>query len=948
MAEKIFKIERVKELPLVGTNGDWYILQKTNGRHEIYIADARGNLVFNKGITDAEQEKLTGLKTQAQITADIEEMGQQAGGQIIPITGTVLPQGVNVPSYITTKGKAELIGGAGGTTFTQSGGPSTTVSEGSLRIGYYDRTTNLWSFDSVEKPLPTVTGTDVLNPTGTGVPKEKATAEYVGKSAIDILDLKLEDVIVDAYIPEIRSLNTFTNNYTSPSYYYEGSNHRGVKQIFVKANSAGTINLGIIVKVNGSTSSLIESKTVSVVVGVNTFNIEDVGFNENNLKLPEFFIGASPITAGTLRFQVSTEGALQVMVTSNGSVTSTTQKGCVWVLAKNVPETILGSYPETKALLESTINNENTFTKEVIPEDRNGIIMAVAGSNLVVYGESEIYYNTDSKFVNLNIYAQATGLADVFFVKISGIIATVVSQSQVSCLVGKNTFTKSQLNAPEDEVENIYVFVGNNETKTPNVLHGASGYSKIRPWYTLTKSTGALIIGNSAQRFSFWIEVDKPVNLLVAEVSRLTEIVNNLPSRDSDKVYDYTNNYPILPSDIFINTNSISKGTAIYKSSLFQKFINNILPDIQLVSDNVVMDLKDPSYIKSSDVGATARLLINKQLVDNTILYKDINIRKFDSATKTGILTWMSLGDSLTEGGAGFTSSPIFLITQKLATLGVTVQGTGAIQRTNGAITQRYEGRGGWRYRTFVGLEPKFSGLNQKIASPTKNVWIEGTDGTINDIKSFNPFLYEATAQDKIDYPQWCFNFVEGSNSENVSYAQNPSLGTYHIFSPARYFSERGITIPNVISIALGTNEWYLGGYSAWDLTKILNCAEWMITRFLSAVPTTTKLLIVPCNNMPLTREVEWQEKASILTSAILKIIENKKITNTNIFGLSIFAHGSRQMAYNLELTNSNLSINNTTKLGIVDADVHILNTNDQGRYDYIQSLSDAVLFLKS
>lgn len=804
----------------------------------------------------------------------------------------------------------------------------------------FKKTGTVWTLSS--EVLVDANGKPVLDPVGVGIPQEKAVANYVGEKAVDILNLDLSGVVTDTFIPEDRSSFTFSLPYGSSSYYYEGSNHKGVKKVFVKSNVAGTVSLGIIQENSLTVAGVIEAKTVSVVVGVNTFNIEDIGFNPSNLALDKFVIGASPITANSLAYQTSTTGSLKVMLLSNGVITNTTQKGCVWVLSHNVPETILGTYPATKSLLEDTVNNQNTYKTVAIPEDRNGIVMSVAGSDLVVYGESGIFYNKDNQFKNFNIYGRAAGLVDVFFVKINNNAASVIGQSQVSAVVGKNTYNRVQISAPADEADKIFIMAGNNESKTPNVIHGALG-SVSRPWYSLNKASGVLTTSTSAQRFSFWLEVNQPQNLLVQEVNRLSNIVDNLPT--SSGLYDYTTNVPILPSDIFVDTATNSKGTALYKNSMFQKFIGQPLPSVQLVSNNKILDLNDPSYIKDGDVGSIARLLVNKQTVNNKIVYKDVNIRKYNSSNKTGTVTWMSMGDSLTEGGAGYTSSPIFLITQKLQAMGITVQGVGAIQRTSNGITQRYQGQGGWRYRTFTGQESQYASLPVKLSNPTKNVYIEGVDGTINEIKAFNMFLYEATAQDKIDYPQWCFHFVEGSTTENVSYAQNPNLGTYHIFSPSRYFSERGITIPNVISIALGTNEWYLGGFAGWNITKIIDNADWLITRFLQSVPSTTKILVVPCNNMPLTRETEWEEKASLLTSAILKIIEIKKLTYNNIFGLSIFAHGSRQMAYNLEISNIDLTSNNTTKVGTIDADVHILNTNDQGRYDYIQSLSDAILY---
>lgn len=144
MAQKGFQINRVNTLPQTGNNGDWYILKKGD-RYEAYVVNPDGSLVFNKGITDDEQSKLTGLKTQAQITEDINIMGQLSSAQFIPVLGTVLPQAGGIPDYITNIGKAELGGGVGGTTYTQTGAPSISVDEGYMRYGYYSVAENIWT-----------------------------------------------------------------------------------------------------------------------------------------------------------------------------------------------------------------------------------------------------------------------------------------------------------------------------------------------------------------------------------------------------------------------------------------------------------------------------------------------------------------------------------------------------------------------------------------------------------------------------------------------------------------------------------------------------------------------------------------------------------------------------------------------------------------------------------
>lgn len=777
----------------------------------------------------------------------------------------------------------------------------------------------------------------------TGIVEEGNTQAVSGgevyESTVNALDLS-DEFIVKYFQPADRSGITQDALLNNTAYYYAGENHHGAKKIYVKSIGSTTVNFAVIVD-NGAVGVIVQVSAVkNVVAGVNEFNVSDLGFSEENLSLERFFIGVSPVTNGFLPFQNGSTPELKLLVKTTNAIQTTNRKAGIWVEIERKPFLTV-DYPKTKELLENTVNKINENTEKEIPYSKNGLTLGSNGSVGFVYGDADTFYSINKDLKSIGIASLANGFANIYFVNINGSDVNILHSTQVACEIGNNTFTKEQLSAPSPVNDKpIYVLAGNETTQTPNIIRGGTGNPTTRPQYTLRTLNNELTTTNNATRFSHWLTVLEPDNLLVSSVEKLENIVYNLPSNESG-IYDYTDNYPILPCDIFVDE---ANPTPLYKNSMFQKYVGQNLPSVNIISDNKAFSIQDPSYINHTELGDLARILIDKHTEPNTIIYKDLNVYKFNSAGKSGSISIMSLGDSLTEGGAGFNSSPIFLLTQQLQTLGITVNGVGTIQRTNSGITQRYEGRGGWRYRTFVGLEPKFSGLNVVIPSPTKNVWIEGTDGNINTIKANNVFLYEATAQDLIDYPQWCFHFVSGATTNNVRYSENPNLGTYHIFSPARYFSERGISFPNVITIALGTNEWYLGGFSGWDLPLITSCADWMIQRFLDAIPTTTALVVIPCNNMPLTRENEWQDKASFLTSSVLKIIEEKKLTNSNLYSLSIYAHGSRQLAYNKELSNTYLSTNNSTKVGIIDADVHILNTDDEGRSDYMNALKTAVL----
>lgn len=169
---KFFKyINTIPESPTIDGNpasfgpGDIIAVRKGSAgvyRWETHKVAADGE-IYSASLTEDEWTRLDQLQ-QADIDklktdytkAEIDDRIKQVNGELIPVIGTVLPQGASVPSWVVTNGKAELIGGTGGTTFTQSGGASTTVSEGFLRMGYYDKSTDLWTFDTIEKPLPSI------------------------------------------------------------------------------------------------------------------------------------------------------------------------------------------------------------------------------------------------------------------------------------------------------------------------------------------------------------------------------------------------------------------------------------------------------------------------------------------------------------------------------------------------------------------------------------------------------------------------------------------------------------------------------------------------------------------------------------------------------------------------------------------------------------------------
>ncbi|MGB1308313.1 MAG: hypothetical protein ACPG6B_05350, partial [Oceanihabitans sp.] len=565
------------------------------------------------------------------------------------------------------------------------------------------------------------------------------------------------------------------------------------------------------------------------------------------------------------------------------------------------------------------------FKTVVIPKDNTDTVFSTSNYLTTNYYTDRASLLNGEVLKNIFFKSLIDTSITIAFLDLSSGTASVLHEENVTAEIGVNVIKLEDLSVPGSVFENSEIFIAISPTET-STFKASTDVGELK---IISKTTGA--ISSTALSNPLWIE---KISIDLLPLEQL--ILEGLK-------YDYTDNLPILPPQLFLIDD---EPLTLYRQSLFQKFKNKNLPNVLLLSEKHTFEISEPSQLIGSDLGTTGRLLINDNTLVNNILYKDIEIIKGTLAGKSGsTITLMTLGDSLTEGGNGnFNTSPMFLLTQALAADGITLQGVGTLQRTSGNITQKIEGRGGWRFRTFVGLEPKFSSLAVTLPSETQSTWIEGVDGVMNTIKANNVFLYPATAQELLDYPEWCFHFVSGSSSENVSFSTNPSLGTYHIFNPAKYLSERNITAPDVLSIALGTNEWYLGGFSGWDLPLIVNCANWMITRLVAAMPT-TKIIVMACNNFPLSLDNHWKNKASYLTAEIQKICETKRANGAaNLFCLSTYAEGSRKTAYNQQLAGVNISSGNTVKIAEIDSNVHMLNANDSGRKDYLESLRRAIV----
>lgn len=549
--------------------------------------------------------------------------------------------------------------------------------------------------------------------------------------------------------------------------------------------------------------------------------------------------------------------------------------------------------------------------------------------NLAYYFEGTVV-NQPDKFKALYFKSNGTTIVNIAFFTISAGIGTILYTKDVNAVSGINSFGFYDFDLPSSvkNTTQFYIAIKPTQNDKINFSYTGGNVQILNTDNTIT---------NTLASIPFWIEIEgfnkftlntyQDTKSLIEETSA---IVN----------YDYINNPAILPSHLYIRDD---KPTNLHKMSMYRDIRS--VPNTLMLSNGKYLEINNPTKINQSDVGDEARIIVNKNTDVGKFVYKDLEIIKASLADKVGqTINVMCIGDSLTEGGDGTpSSSPTLLSKRILDELTITMNTLGTLQRTD-VETYQNEGRGGWRFRTFTGLESKFAGVDVVIPSPTQRVWIEGVDGTIVQIKSNNPWLYEATIDDKTNYPERCYHFVSGNTVNNLSYAQNPSLGTYMIFDPARYLSERGIDTPDIVTIALGTNEWYLNDFSGFDINLIYENARWMIERITTAMPT-AKIIVIPCNNFPASLEYYWYRNAFIVTSLILKICDEfRALGNNNLYTLSIFAQCPRTLTYENIGTSTNISPYTTTKQADSSIDVHILNTDNQSRADYLEAYVDAII----
>ncbi len=244
-------------------------------------------------------------------------------------------------------------------------------------------------------------------------------------------------------------------------------------------------------------------------------------------------------------------------------------------------------------------------------------------------------------------------------------------------------------------------------------------------------------------------------------------------------------------------------------------------------------------------------------------IYKsDIGLIVVDPTPKSGkTVKYIAIGDSITEAGV-----PRYVKT-RLTKYKITVNLIGTNPDQYGA--GYHEGYSGRALKQFIGARTDWA----------------------------SPFMKLATDTDKANYPNWCFR-RSGTTGTEKSYATDTDkTGDFYIFDFVDYLSKNTLTTPDIVSIALGTNDLALD--KTWTYANFSNAIEFVIGR-IKAVNANIKIGVIPPptfanNEYGNARNLENM----VLVEELINKVETIRGTVSNVELVPIYAHFNRDFSYN-------------------------------------------------
>lgn len=362
--------------------------------------------------------------------------------------------------------------------------------------------------------------------------------------------------------------------------------------------------------------------------------------------------------------------------------------------------------------------------------------------------------------------------------------------------------------------------------------------------------------------------------------------------------FEETNQRIIFSPHLFLLKN---KTLPIYKSSIISnseyKKQNNLRTYVfseKIDQTPIIKSFDDELELSESNTSNSMKITMRSEVV-NAWYSCDVTRYITDPSLKTQQPKILSIGDSLTNRNV------IQYAKDKLLEVGITSTHEGTI--TN-LPSIKGEGRESWSFANFIGRDNQYGTVGTNQILPLLS-------GSVSTLRQ-NPFIKIATTQEKTDYPNWCFRNT-GSFNE-LSYAEDTDkTGDFYIFDFEHYITNHSINVPDIITIALGTND-INKSFVSYNITGINSCRlglEIMLKRIKQYLPN-VKIGVIPS---PAWGEADrWRDHVSKWID--FSILDTQNYNLTDVYVLPVWAHMNRTFIFpygSTDISNSYENKNTNT-----------------------------------
>lgn len=444
-------------------------------------------------------------------------------------------------------------------------------------------------------------------------------------------------------------------------------------------------------------------------------------------------------------------------------------------------------------------------------------------------------------------------------------------------------------------------------------------------WVYVNKATGVIgamaagsgvpPVGSAVVAEVYGQKLDAPLDMR-RQIKLIDTSGNEVPS-SGGAAFDPLVQRMILPDTMYFLPSTPMR---LFRTPCFADYQNMVRTDIAFWLDTggtPVVDrfqpVGDSIKIDPAQLGTTFRLGYRHNAQPDKRYIKTITRAVAAPGALTGkAIKLLAFGDSLTEEGM-VNELKTQIDAQGAA---VTPVGTYFSASTN---SLRGEGRGFWAYRNFIGKD----NLSNVSGTPTPHTLAPaGTDTT----KFANPCLRLATGTDTTNTPTWCFRNT-GAEKE-LSYTDDPDkTGNFYIFDFGWYRTQHSVPAPDVITIALSTNDINLdrGTYSQAERLQFMRLGLEIMVKSIKADLPSVKIGIIPapswCSDS--VNDPRWLAETAPWIEQCMKDVAALSGTYSNLFVVGVWPFMSEDWVYPYTGSPPDLSANNNTKVNTIADRVH-------------------------